>query len=118
MLYEFVTPIEIAILLVAVMLVVVVALRVVYQDAYDDALRSAETETVRTFKAAPQAAWLGPETRRVLVELGIEDLKAVAALDKAQILAIESRLAAGAGRVARESWIEKAKEETSGGRQS
>jgi len=115
MLYEFVTPIEIAILLIAVMLVVVVALRVVYQDSYDEARLGSGVETGKTFKAAPHVTWLGPETRRVLVELGIEDLKAVAALDAAQILAIESRLAVGTGRVARESWIVKAREETRDG---
>ena len=116
--YELVTPIEIAILLVAVMLVVVVALRVVYQDSYDEARLVSDAETPKAFKAAPNVTWLGPETRRVLVELGIEDLKAVAALDKAQILAIESRLAVGTGRVGRESWIEKAKEEATGGSRS
>ena len=112
--YELVTPIEIAILLVAVMLVVVVALRVVYQDAYDDALLGVETESPKVFKSGPHATWLGPETRRVLVELGIENLKAVAALDSAQILAIESRLALGAGRVERERWIAQATDESSG----
>ena len=113
--YEFVTPIEIAILLVAVMLVVVVALRVVYQDAYDEARLGVEAETAKAFKAGPDATWLGPETRRVLVELGIEDLKAVAVLDAAQILVVESRLAAGTGRVERERWIANAKDEGNSG---
>ncbi len=111
MLNHTLTLLEVAILLVASLLVVVFALRVFYQDAYE----RASTEVARDTKAdepefTGDAEWLGMETRGVLVELGVRDLHRVAKLTPLQIHAIESRLAFGAGRVKREQWIERARQ--------
>jgi hypothetical protein len=103
---------EVAILLVGSLLVVVLALRVFYQDAYERARTQVveDTPDEGSFSAAGEAPWLGPETRRVLVELGVTDLRKVARLSPLQIHAIEFRLRLGAGRIAAERWIERAKE--------
>jgi hypothetical protein len=105
------TLLEVALLLVASLLVVVFALRVFYQDAYE----RASTEGARDTGAdepgfTGDADWLGMETRWVLAELGIRDLRRVAKLTPLQIHAIESRLAFGTGRVKREQWIERARQ--------
>lgn len=106
------TLFEVALLLVGALLVVVLALRVFYQDAYDRAKKpESDVDTVPDKSSASfgNADWLGPETRRVLVELGIDNLRKVARLSPAEISLVESRLSFGVGRIERERWISRAR---------
>jgi hypothetical protein len=103
---------EVAVLLLAAMLVVVLALRVVYADAYKRAPLTVAGETPSDrgeFKDANLAPWLGDGTRRVLIKLEIDNLRKVSRLDAASIQAIEAHLPYGLGRVAREDWVGLAK---------